>query len=183
MVRAGNSKGLGRARRTGSQEWYPSSTGAATNPPWHLEPAFLLCKIRCCLIFVVTSMCSVLSAKHFVINSLHSPVRYDLDIEKMDNVLALTGLVMFEAGAHTHSPVPGAVLPSALPCCLLGAVQSWTPLALIPYRPSPKVPKGLLNLDKEQRILSATAIMATWGPYDSIPSLFSPTRQPGIPHH
>lgn len=96
MVRAGNSKELGRARRrTGSQEWYPSSTGAATNPPWDLELLFLLCKIRCCLIFVVTSMCSVLGAKHFVINSLHSPVRYELDIEKTDNLFTLTGLVMF----------------------------------------------------------------------------------------
>ncbi|XP_010832385.1 PREDICTED: matrix metalloproteinase-20 [Bison bison bison] len=39
-------------------------------------------------------------------------------------------------------PVPEAVLLTALPCCLVGAVQSWTRMALIPYWPSPEVPKG-----------------------------------------
>lgn len=101
----------------------------------------------------------------------------------MNNLITLTRLVMFEAGAHALSPVPEAGLLTALPCCLVGAMQSWTRIALIPYLPSPEVPKGLLSLDKEQRILSATASLATWGLYESIPSLFSPTRQPGIPHH
>ena len=101
----------------------------------------------------------------------------------MNSLFMLTRLVMFEAGAHTHSPVPEAVLLTALPCCLVGAAQSWTRMALIPYWPSPEVRKGLLSLDKEQRILSATASMATWGLYKSVPNLFSPSRQPGIPHH
>ena len=79
----------------------------------------------------------------------------------MNNSIMLTRLVMFEAGAPTLSPVLEAGLLAALPCCLVGAMQSWTRIALIPYLPSPEVPKGLLSLDKEQRILSATASLAT----------------------